>query len=317
MDNDVLKIGGDCAAEYMRMERQGHAFQGMAILDDLVFQLFDTGLCAVFDPVSRSPEPLCVFPLGSYNEGVPDRNYKNHSNQCMFAGPRRAGGLPLLWVTSGAGTGSDADGFFYRCSAEEITLTREGGRVTGGTARTLRTVSYLAGDPLPPGCEEPAWGCPAWFPDPENGFIYIFSARYRTTKDFFHLYDKNSYILTKFRLPDPADGGLTVLKAGDILDQTLFPYDAVFTQGGLLAGGRIIYTFGAGKDHYPDAVRVYGIKERRLLASIDLSASALAAEEIESCAFWHGELYVNTNSKPLGGLFRLGAVTNRIKEKEL
>ncbi len=306
---DIIRLNGEDAVEYMRMDRQGHAFQGMAVYGDLLFQLFDTGICAVYDLVSRQPEPLCVFPLGSHNEGVPDKNYKNHSNQCMFSDIFPEGSEPpLLYVTSGSGTEADEDGFFYRCAIEKITLQKDGeGRVCSGEAETLQTVSYRKGEPLPDGVEEPCWGCPAWFPDTESGKMYIFSARYRTTKDYLHLYDVNSYILTSFPLPDPFKGGLVTLTARDIIDQKLYPYDVIFTQGGLYRNGKIYYTFGAGHDPYPDALRVYDCESGKVAAICDLTDSCFAGEEPESCAFWRGDLYVNTNTKPRGGLFRLGA----------
>ncbi|MBP5270516.1 MAG: hypothetical protein ILO42_06135 [Clostridia bacterium] len=312
--NERKTVCGSGAAEYMRMDRQGHAFQGMAVWKDLLFQLFDTGICAVYDLLSRAPEPLAVFPLGSHNDGVPDKNYKNHCNQCMFSDIIPEGGeIPLLYVTSGSGTGYDEDGFFYRCSVERITLTRDsGGRIRGGSAETVQTVGYLPGGELPEGVEEPAWGCPAWFPDTREGLIYVFSARYRTTKDYLHLYSENRYKVTAFRLPDPAAGGFVRLGAEDILSQKIYPYDIIFTQGGLYEDGKIFYTFGAGHDPYPNGLRVFDLRSGGISAGIDLTGSVFAAEEPEACVFWRGGLYVNTNTKPRGGLFYVCA-ENEIK----
>ena len=78
MSNENLRL-------HMRFEKPVRSAQGMAILNDLAFQLFHTGQCAVFDLKSGNSHPLAFFPLGSANTGEPNEAYINHSNQCMFS----------------------------------------------------------------------------------------------------------------------------------------------------------------------------------------------------------------------------------------
>lgn len=93
----------------------------------------------------------------------------------------------------------------------------------------------------------------------------------------------------------------------DILDQFTAPFDILFTQGGMFKDGKIFYTFGFGNETYPDGLRIYDLKQRRLAARMDLSRSVLKDEEIECCSFYKGELLCNTNAQP-SKLYSLGSV---------
>ena len=96
----------------------------------------------------------------------------------------------------------------------------------------------------------------------------------------------------------------------DILDQFVVPSDTAFTQGGLLAGDQLIYTFGCPKHGYPDEIMVFDVRQKKLTAHIRNLDEALHGEELESCAIYSGKLMLNTND---GGLYTLCAVPN---EKE-
>ena len=101
----MMKIhSGASSRLFMRYHKPLKSAQGMAIHGDEMFVLYDTGVCAVYDLITRNPFPKAVFPLGSYNNGKPAREYLNHANQCMFGTIHKDGNpLPLLYVTAGTG----------------------------------------------------------------------------------------------------------------------------------------------------------------------------------------------------------------------
>lgn len=47
---------------------------------------------------------------------------------------------------------------------------------------------------------------------------------------------------------------------------------------------------------YPNAIRVFDLAEKKIVAKIDLSDSIFSNEEIESCGVYEGTLLCNTNS---------------------
>ena len=311
--DNITELSAENIRLVMRQKRPMSTIQGMAIYEDEIFQLYHTGWCGIFSLKEKNEQPLALFPLGSANSGEPDKNYTNHSNQCMFSSIHKAGNpLPLLYVTGGYGTGGDENGYFYRCMVENIELERdEKGKVTGGKSSLLQTISYKDGPLEDSNWIQPCWGCPAWFVDSENGFLYMFSCVYRTTEAFFQYNEQNRYIITRFRMPDPFGERFVLLSASDILDQFVCPYDIPFTQGGMIYGDKLYYTFGCGREKYPNGLRIFDLKEKRLCAKMDLSKGIFADEEIESCSYYKGELLVNTNTEH-GGYYTLGRILEQI-----
>ncbi|MBR5545863.1 MAG: hypothetical protein IKU70_02655 [Clostridia bacterium] len=290
---------------YMRFQKQLPSAQGMAIHNDRAYLLYDSGWCAVHDLNERDERPLDLFPLGSMNEGTPTQDYRNHANQAMFGALHHGDNpIPLLYVTTGKGIGTDQDGFFYRCAVENIICTTDENGVEHHRSETLQTICYQ-----PEGIEDtsfvpPCWGCPAFFPDTENGFLYIFSARYRTKRGCVPEGERNAFVITKFPLPALTDGSMVRLTPKQILDQFEIPSDTAFTQGGLLAGNHLIYTFGCPKLGYPDEIMVFDVCRKELTAHIRNLDEALHGEELESCAIYCGELMLNTCD---GGIYTLCA----------
>mgnify|MGYP004457175249 FL=1 len=303
-----LELSAEQARLYMCCDKVLPSAQGMSIYGDWAFMLYHTGRCAVYDLKTKSSKPAADFWLASANQGTPTKDYINHSNQCMFSGTFAEGNdLPLLYVTTGNGIGGDENGFFYRCAVENIHLVRDGtGAVVAGRSELVQTYSYVPGEEETYGWKAPCWGCPAWFVDSAEGVLYVFSSKYRTTQEYAHLMEQNEYIITKFPLR-PEQSGLVRLGAKDILDQFTAPFDILFTQGGMFKDGKIFYTFGFGNETYPDGLRIYDLKQRRLAARMDLSRSILKDEEIECCSFYKGELLCNTNAQP-SKLYSLGSV---------
>ena len=289
---------------FMRLDRPVPNTQGMAIWQDRAFVLFDTGVCGVYSLSTRKRAPLAVFPLASYNSGKPSREYLNHANHCQFSRIHYKGNpIPLMYVTTGTGTGVDEDGYYYRCAVENITESADDDGSVHYSSTLVQTITYS-----PEGLDdtrfEPAcWGCPAFFVDSEDGALYIFSARYRTKRDCVPPGEKNAYIISRFSLPNPESGGLIRLTAADILDQFSVTSEVQFTQGGALENGMLYYTYGLPTHGYPLVIQVFDLKKKCLAAIQDGLEAAMGMEELECCDFFQGRLIANTNS---GTLYDMG-----------
>ena len=266
---------------YMRYHKPLPTAQGMAVYGDEAFILYDTGVCAVYDLITRDPNPKTVFPLKSYNSGKPRREYLNHANQNMFGTIHYKGNpLPLMYVTAGTGIDADEDGYYYRLCVENLVRQEDG----FFKAELLQTVTYkpCEGDTATIG-----WGCPL-------------SARYRTRRDMAR--PDNAYIVTKFRLPALEEGPMVRLTAADILDQFEVETDTPFTQGGQLRRGILTYTFGCPVGGYENYVMAFDVKEKKYLYQVDNLSDAMNREEIECCDWYQGKLLMNTND---GGIYIL------------
>ena len=283
------------AAPYLKAEPgSDHSVQGFAVYGQYGYILYDTGVCSVYDLENRNNIPLGTFHLGSYSAD-------NHANQAMFSGDFYGGNtIPLLYVTTGSSS-IDEKGNLGKCSVENIKKTAGASGNPEFTSETVQTILYNNTGIENTNWETPGWGAPASFVDSENGWYYLFSARYRTTKEYEQYYDQNAYIITKFKLPEIKQKGETVtLKPSDIVDQFTTEFNIYFTQGGTLYINRIYYTFGAGKAKYPNAIRVFNLETKSIEAEIDLSKSIFSGEEIECCAIYNGSLLCNTNENPIG-----------------
>lgn len=284
-------LDGSGSELYMTCYKPVPSEQGMAIEGDRAFILYDTGVCAVFDLVTRDPRPVSVFPLGSYNKGKPTPDYLNHANSCMF-GPAHWGDnpLPLLYVTIGTGIGYDEDGYFYRCAVENVQQREDGSYYS----QTVQTICYRPEGTLPEGIVSPCWGCPAFMVDKDEAALYIFSARYRTKRGCVPEGEHNAYIITKFPLPDPARDGMIHLGPEDILDQFVVPSDVLFTQGGTIHNGKLYYTFGYPKGGYPLQILIFDLQRKTLYGQVDNLTEAFRKEEIECCGIYRNRLLCNT-----------------------
>lgn len=284
-------LDGSGSSLYMTCHRPVPNVQGMDIYGDWAFVLHDTGVCAVYDLITRSPNPLSVFPLGSYNSGKPTRDYLNHANSCMFGAVHwEDNPIPLLYVTVGAGIGCDEDGYFYRCAVENIQQREDGSFF----AQTIQTICYKPEGQLPPGIVQPCWGSPCFLVDNDNGYFYLFSARYRTKRGCVPEGKENAYILTKLPLPNLAQGGMIHLRPEDILDQFVVPSDVLFTQGGTIYGEKLYYTFGYPKGGYPLQILVFDLTSKTLCAQVENLTESFRGEEIECCGIYRNRLLCNT-----------------------
>lgn len=292
-------LDGSKSTLYMSCHQPLHNGQGMDIFGDRAYILYDTGVCGVFDLKTRDPRPVGVFQLGSYNNGKPTRDYLNHANSCMFSKTHKDGNpIPLLYVTIGTGVGTDADGYFYRCAVENVVEQGEG----MFTAETVQTISYVPEGKIPAGFEHPCWGSPCMMLDNDGGFLYMFSARYRTKAGCVPEGAQNAYIITKFPLPDPEKGGMIYLRPEDILDQFAIPSDVLFTQGGTIADGKLYYTYGYPKGGYPLHILVFDLHSKTLCAHIGNLTESFRGEEIECCGIYDKQLLCNTC---IGSIFKI------------
>ena len=265
--------------------------QGFSVHGDTAFVLYHSGLCGAYDLISRDKKPIGVFKLGSYNGGKPDKRYVNHANDAMFGATLKSEEFPLLYVTAGNSGESDENGFIAYCAVEQIRRT-----AGGFTSETVQRIYYKNDGIEKTQFLTPGWGWPASLVDIAGGFYYMLSARDRTKHGFYR--PDNYYIVTKFRLPDPTVGDVT-LSPADILDQFTLPFDACATQGGTLKDGKIWYLFGFGREDYPDALRVIDLEERCYAISEDLSATPFGDQEVECCAFYRGRLLINTQGEKI------------------
>ena len=292
-------LDGSGSKLYMTCHKPLPASQGMGIWEDWAFILYDTGVCAVFDLKTREARPLAVFPLGSYNNGKPSRDYLNHANSCMFGKTHwKDNPIPLLYVTAGTGTGYDDDGYFYRCVVENVRQREDG----SFRSEVVQTICYHPEGKLPEGMEQPCWGSPCFLVDNDGGFLYLFSARYRTRRGYVPEGARNTYIITKLPLPDPALGGMIRLHPEDILDQFCVPSGVEFTQGGTIHNHKLCYTYGYPKGGYPLQIMVFDLERKCLCAQLGNLTESFRGEEIECIDVYRGSLLCNTCD---GSIFEL------------
>ena len=269
----------------------GKSVQGFAVHGDVGFVLFHTGVCAAYDLKTRSKAPIGVFKLGSYDAGEEDARYANHANDAMFGPAVEGEAFPLLYVTAGNSGDTDEKGYIAYCAVEQI-------RCEGGvfSSETVQRIYYKNDGIEKTPYQTPGWGWPASLVDTEGGRYYMLSARYRTKRGYSK--PDNVYIITKFRLPSPDAGDVTLYPA-DILEQFELPFNAYATQGGTVHAGKIFYLFGFGREDYPDALNVIDLKAQKYALCEDLSQTPFGEEEVECCAFYEGRLLINTQGEKI------------------
>lgn len=265
--------------------------QGFAIYEGTGFVLYHTGVCAAYNLDEKNSQPVGVFKLGSYNDGVPDKRYANHANDAMFGDKLEGEDFPLMYVTAGNSGESDEKGFIGYCAVEQIRL-KDGVY----SSEEVQRIYYKNDGIENTSFQAPAWGWPASLVDVKGGWYYMFSARYRTKRDMAR--DDNVYIVTKFKLPDPKAGDVT-LYPKDIVDQYELPFNVFFTQGGTIYDNKIYFTYGTGKEAHPDELRVIDLDKKEYELCENLTDTPFGNNEIECCAFYNGRLLINTQNGKL------------------
>lgn len=303
---DYPRVSSAGSRLYMKFRKPLTSAQGMAVWQDRVFILYDTGVCGVYNLQSRCGRPLDVFPLGSYNSGKPTADFKNHANSCAFSREHYEDNpIPLLYVDSGAGVGADEDGYFYRVKVENITCMVDEAGNESYRGKVLQTIVVKPeGDPQR-GFRDPGWGCPCHVLDAEGGIIYTVSARYRTTRGSVPEGAKNAFIITKYPVPEVVEGTTVQLTGKDILDQWVLEDDTLFTQSGIFHQGKIYYFLGCAIHDYPNHVMVIDLQNRRIEKRLDDDLRIFGLDEFECGAVYQGMLLVNANEvgAPEGNLY--------------
>ena len=293
----VEKVTGSI---FTRYEKSARSQQGMAIWRDEAFLYYHGGSCDVMD--LKEKKIVGHFLPESYTgEGSGDP-YINHANQALFLSkPERGEQYPPIYITAGNDGGRDEEGYYGRCVVEQIHKENE------RYSSVLRQTIILSGnDTYGPKdlYEAPCWGWPSFLPDDEKKVLYIVSARYRTK---LREYDsKNAYIITTFPMPEITKEKVILTKK-DILDQFVTDYDIGETQAGMVYHGKIYYTFGFGRADFPNGMRIFDLKQRKITGRYDFGESVFRNEEIEACGVYNGELLCNTNK---GGIYVVGAMNN-------
>lgn len=251
---------------------QTNGFQGSACYGDELFVFFHEGGAAVYDLDSGSSVPKSSFSLDSAGP-------TNHANCANFSNVFHEGNTdyPLLYVTS---TGNDAPEEM-KCSVENITKT--GGVFSSENVQEI----HLTNDGFADAGLLEVWGWPNWLVDAENGYLYAFSAKFRTSQSQY--YDQNVYIANKFKLPKVSDGAVITLGVDDLIEQKTFEYNVQVTQAGTIFNNKIFYTFGWGTIWSPFKIGVYDLLSNSLYASITPIG---IDEEPESCFVYDGKLMV-------------------------
>lgn len=224
--------------QIMALSRTGN--QGADIADGILFQAFDGGACYAYDFAAGNPVSIGNFTFACAS---PD----NHFN-CVNFGDTVPSGCtyPALYISTGKAN-SPVD---FVCHVEGI--TRSGDTFSSVLIQTitLDISGWAAAGYMP------IWGAPHWMVDKERGFLWVFSAKLRTTQQYTGNFKNNRYIATQFKIP--ALSGDVTLTADDILRQVIFDFDTYFTQGGTMKDGKIYYCFGLGQDAVnPANVRVF------------------------------------------------------------
>ena len=291
---------------YMKFRKPLTSAQGIASWNDRAFILYDTGACAVYDLKNRRVRPLDVFPLGSYNWGKPDLNFKNHANSCNFSKQHWEGNpIPLLYVDVGAGIGADEDGYFYRVAVENITCQVDAEGNENYRGQVLQTITVKPEGDEARGFRDPGWGCPCHVLDAEGGYLYAVTARFRTTRAALRPGEKNALIITKYAVPEVVAGTKVQLTGKDILDQWELEDDTLFTQSGIFHNGKIYYFFGCAIHDYPNHVMVIDLENRRIEKRLDDDLGIFGLDEFECGTVYNGMLLVNANEvgSPDGNLY--------------
>lgn len=257
--------------------------------------------------------------------GTSDSRYTNHANQVMFGSAKFAetDPLPLIYILDGNSGEADETGYIARCRIERFVCTN--GKWSTQLVQTIvyndngyecpfdaASSKFLYHDNADTGFintngyERVAWGWPAFFIDGApteltQNKLFIFGPRFRTTsaqetvnRNLYGIsnYQTNSaYIITEFTMPalpsSESDFGQTVtLYPTDILHQFAAPFDIYVTQGGMMYGGKIYYSFGfGGHDAYThNGIRVYDIATESISDRIDLLSGEAGSVEPE-CTF--------------------------------
>lgn len=258
---------------------KGLSFQGMAIWQNLLVSLQNTGYCTVYDFDGSKVKKRGTFKLGSFGE-------TNHANVASFGCQYAVLGdkLPLLYVT--------------RCN----------GSLQNGMDKLLY-VERVDPDGLKSELVQKIWfndvkknylATTQFVVDRKAGMLYAFGNSNSADPK------KNTHPVFKFRLPEyngPQDS-LVVLTEEDALDRFTvedFHVEKVFHigQGAWADNGIIYFPCGVGSATSPNRLFVLDANSHWMRNVIDLSG--ITQNEPEDCDYYDGDLIMQVQK----GLYRL------------
>ena len=248
--------------------------QGMAQYDGKLIVLYVTGYYNVY-----AISPFNSTPLGSGLFESTDAAL--HCNACSIGAMHIAGDpFPYLYVTGGSNLVPSY------CSVERIKPDY--------TNEHIQTISIDYTNFAQAGYIE-EFTRPNFYVD--RGFLYTFSAKYRTNGSEEAHDSENRFVIHKYALPDTSIATVT-LTAADVLAEYILPYNTYFQQGGTTHNGKLFQLFGCGgaikgSKQALNALRIYNLDDGYEMAQIDLSQVPASNEEIESAAVFGNKLLLN------------------------
>ena len=253
---------------------ENKAIQGMAQYNGKLIVLYDTGYYNVY-----TVSPFNSTAIGSGLLESTDASL--HCNACSTGTMHTAGDpFPLLYVTGGSELVPSY------CSVERIKsdYTNEHIQTISIDYTGFAAAGYIAEYPRP-----------NFYVD--RGFLYTFSAKYRTNGSEEAHDNENRFVIHKYALPNTSIATVT-LTAADVLAEYILPYTTFFQQGGTTYNGKLFQLFGCGgatkgSKQALNALRVYNLDGGYEMAQIDLSQVPASDEEIESAAVFGNELLLN------------------------
>ena len=255
-------------------------YQGMAICDDYLVSLQNTGLATIYRIEADTMQMLRQFPLASNDKA-------NHANVACFGNERYASDdvFPLLYVSQCSR--ERYKGLKDVCFVERISLD--------GAPQLVQTIVLDDSEGL--------FGYALqWIIDHRRGLLI----GYGNTIE--NLAEGNRWRMMFFRLPKLSEGTVVHLRPEDALDNyciqeldNRFPSQHI-GQGACIIRNQMFIPVGLGKEKQPSILYIWNLRKKRLDYILDLQSQVPA--EFEDIAPYRHDLLIQTNGM---GVVRLTA----------
>ena len=258
-----------------------NSIQGIAVYENVLLQGFDGGYWAMYDLAALTATPFANGLLDGATSSL-------HANSCCFGDKYDSDDdYPLLYTTGGkAGAtnpgGENDNGYcvVHRFVPNNDTYDTEliqtiyidwSGFVAKGFHEVFVRPNFVI----------------------ENGYLYTFSALYRTDGSMSAYDNVNRFVVHKYKVPALSDATV-ILTADDAIDELLFDYDTFYMQGATIYNDLLMHTFGLGGNAgRKNAIRIYNVISRTEVAKIDGTLLPYKTAEPEGLAVYNGKLLAN------------------------
>lgn len=257
---------------------QGQSYQGMAIYDDYIVSLQNTGWATIYRMREGGMQLLSQFPLASH---VPE----NHANVAFFGREKfdKSDPFPLLYVSQCSK--QRHKGMKDVCFVERISLD--------GTSQLVQTIVMDDPDGL--------FGYALqWMIDAKRGHL----VGYGNTIE--NMGKGNRWRTIIFPMPRLSDGPVVHLHPRDAIDNyciqdidSRFPSNHI-GQGACIKGDRMYIPVGVGTAKQPSILYVWNLKRKALEHIYDFQKQI--PHEFEDCKPHGRSLVMQTNG---GGVVRI------------